>query len=71
MKNTIKYKDGKLNAVGKTIKEYRKNRKITQVQLSNKMQLLGIDISIDSLKKIENGKRIIKEYELARIFYCF
>lgn len=71
MKSTIKYKDGKLNAIGKIIKEYRNQNNLTQEQLSNKMQLLGIDMSINSLKKIECGDRIIKEYELARIFYNF
>ena len=69
MTRTIKYKNGKLNAIGKVIKEYRNHNQLTQLQLSSKMQLLGLDMSIDSLKKIESGKRIIKDYELARIFY--
>lgn len=71
MKTTIKYKDGKLNAIGKTIKKYRKQNELTQEQLCNQMQLIGIDLSINSLKKIESSNRIIKEYELARILYNF
>ncbi len=71
MKSTIKYKDGKLNAIGKIIKKYRVQNNLTQEQLCDKLQLLGIDMSINSLKKIESEDRIIKEYELARIFYNF
>lgn len=64
MKNTIKY-NGKLNAVGSRIKEYRKKAKMTQKELSEKLQLYGIDLNKNSLQKIEKGDRIIKEYELA------
>lgn len=70
MKSTIKY-NGKLNAIGNRIREYRKKNKLTQQAVCNQLQLLGIDMSVNSLKKIENGNRIIKEYELAgftRIF---
>lgn len=42
MNNTIKY-NGKLNAVGSRIKEYRKQNKMTQKQLAEKLQLYGID----------------------------
>lgn len=64
MNNTIKY-NGKLNAVGSRIKEYRKQNKMTQKQLAKKLQLYGIDLNKNSLQKIERGDRIIKEYELA------
>lgn len=64
MNNTIKY-NGKLNAIGSTIKEYRIKNKMTQKLLSEKLQLYGIDLNKNSLQKIERGDRIIKEYELA------
>lgn len=67
MKSNIKY-NGRLNAIGKKIREYRKKNKLTQEQICRQMQLFGIDMSINSLKKIEKNDRIIKEYELARIF---
>ncbi len=66
MFSTIKYND-KLNAIGYKIKEYRKINNLTQETVCKKLQLLGIDMSVNSLKKIEKGDRIIKEYELARI----
>ena len=64
MKNTIKY-NGKLNAIGSKIKEYRIKDKMTQKELAEKMQLYGIDLNKNSLQKVERGDRIIKEYELA------
>ena len=64
MKNTIKY-NGKLNAIGSKIKEYKIKDKITQKELAEKMQLYGIDLNKNSLQKVERGDRIIKEYELA------
>lgn len=64
MKNTIKYQ-GKLNAIGDKIKEYRKQNGLTQQKLVDTLQLYGIDLNKNSLQKIERGDRIIKEYELA------
>lgn len=64
MKNTIKY-NGKLNAIGDRIKEYRIKNNMTQKELSEKLQLYGIDLNKNSLQKVERGDRIIKEYELA------
>lgn len=64
MKNTIKY-NGKLNAIGHKIKEFRIKNKMTQKELSEKLQLYAIDLNKNSLQKIERGDRIIKEYELA------
>ena len=64
MKNTIKY-NGKLNAIGHTIKDYRLKNNMTQKDLSEKAQLYGIDLNKNSLQKIERGDRVIKEYELA------
>lgn len=64
MKNTIKYK-GKLNAIGSKIKENRISKNMTQKELSEQLQLYGIDLNKNSLQKIERGQRIIKEYELA------
>lgn len=64
MRNTIKY-NGRLNAVGTRIKEYRIKAKMTQKELAEKLQLYGIDLNKNSLQKIEKGDRIIKEYELA------
>lgn len=70
MKNTIKYQ-GKLNAIGNEIKIYRQKNNMTQKELSEKMQLYGIDLNKNSLQKIERGDRVIKEYELAAFSHIF
>ena len=64
MKNSVKY-NGKLNVIGEKIKQYRELNNLSQAQLSNRLQLLGIYIPKNSIQKIENGKRTIHEYELA------
>lgn len=66
MSKVSKYND-KLNIVGEKINYYRKLNNWSLTVLSNKLQLLGIDISKSSLQKIENGTRCVKEYE----FYAF
>lgn len=64
MQNTITY-NGKLNAVGSKIKDYRINNNMSQEQLTAKLQVYGINLHKNSLQKIERGDRVIKEYELA------
>lgn len=70
MINTIKF-DGKLNVIGYKIKEYRIKNNMTQKELTEKLQLLGIDINKNSLQKIERRDRVIKEYELAAFSQIF
>lgn len=65
--NNIKKYNGKLNVVGSKIRECRKDNNMSLVDLSNALMLLGIDIPKNSLQRLESGKRIIKEYELAAI----
>lgn len=64
MNNSTKF-NGKLNVVGRKIKYYREYRELSQQGLSNRLQLLGIDIPKNSIQRIEKGKRVIKDYELA------
>ena len=44
---------------------------MTQKYLSEQLQLLGIDINVKSLLRLENGNRIIKEYELSAFAKIF
>ncbi len=64
MKNSTKF-NGKLNVLGNRIKYYREKNNLTLVQLSDKLQLLGIDIPKNSLQRLEKGMRSIKDFELA------
>ena len=65
MYQSSKYND-RLNVTGKKIKELRLKLKnnLSLSNLSIKLALMGIDISKPSLHKLENGNRVIKDYEL-------
>ncbi len=63
MYQSSKY-NNKLNVTGKKIKELRIKNHLSLSNLSIKLALMGIDISKPSLHKLENGNRIIKDYEL-------
>lgn len=73
MKNIInkrKYSkelDGRLNTVGKNINLKRSELKLSRQKLSDKLMLLGIDISTQSIYDIEVGKRTVLDYELCAL----
>lgn len=70
MNKILKYND-KLNVISNNVRKYREINNMSLSQLSNKLQLMGIDIPKPSLQNIESGKRIVKEYEfyaLCKIF---
>lgn len=62
-RRNVKRYNGKLNVIGEKLRERREDNNLSLEKLSNKLQLLGIDIPKPSLQNIENGKRIVKEYE--------
>ena len=63
MNQSNKYNDRKKEA-DKKIKELRLKNNLSLSNLSIKLALMGIDISKPSLHKLENGNRVIKDYEL-------
>lgn len=65
--SNIKKFNNKLNVLGSTIKYYREQNNLSLADLSNALMLKGIDIHKNALQRLEYGKRIIKDYELAGI----
>jgi len=61
--------NGKMNVIGKTLKEYRIKNDLSYEVLSAKLELLGISIHKQSLYDIENDKRTVKDYELFGLAY--
>lgn len=61
--------DGKMNVIGKLLKEYRTKQNISYEVLSAKLELMGISIHKQSLYDIENNKRTVKDYELFGLAY--
>ena len=66
MKNCGKYEDN-LNVVGKTLRKIRTEKGISFEKLSNALLLLGVNIPITSLHRIENNQRTVRDYELCAI----
>lgn len=58
---------GKSNVLGKRFKEIRLEKNLSQTDISNQLMLLGIDINVDGVYKIEKGKRILKDFEFASL----
>lgn len=59
--------NGKLNVTGKIVEKYRKQSKLSRQALSNKLILIGIDISSSSIYDIEKGLRTLADYEICAI----
>ena len=59
-----KTKDGLNNVCGKNIAHYRTQMKISQRELADRMQLVGIDIDKNAIQRIECGKRFVTDIEI-------
>lgn len=53
--------------IGKNIKNIRKQKKIKQIEIVREMQLMGVDITRESLVKIERGIQHIYASQLKAI----
>lgn len=58
--------DGNIN-IGKNIREIRLNRGIKQVEMVRQLQLINIEMTRETLVKIESGKQHIKASQLRGI----
>ena len=63
-----KTSSGRNNICGVNIARYRKELKISQRALSDKLQLLGLDIDKNAIQRIESGQRFITDIEIP--FFC-
>ncbi len=59
-----KTKDGLNNVCGKNIASFRTAMKISQRELADRMQLVGIDIDKNAIQRIECGKRFVTDIEI-------
>lgn len=63
--------EGKNNVSGDRIRELRLRARLSQTALAAKMQTEGVTVEQDSISRIENGSRLVTDYELlvlTRIF---
>lgn len=56
--------DGRNNISGREISRLRKNNNMSQRELADNMQLLGLDIDKNAIQIIEAGKRFVTDIEL-------
>ena len=64
---------GKNNICGEKVYEIRKkqNPKMSQRQLAEKLQILGIDVDKNAIQRIESGQRFVTDLELLAISKVF
>ena len=57
----------KMNLIGNNVKKYRKQRKMSQQALSNKLELSGVYVCRGSVSRIEDFSRTVTDIELYAI----
>ena len=62
--------DGR-NISGLRVKELRKALQISQRELSDRLQVVGLDIYKNAVQRIESGQRFITDIEILTIAKCF
>lgn len=62
-----KSSDGKNNICGTNIAFYRKELRISQRELADRLQLIGLDVDKNAVQRIEAGKRFVTDIELIAI----
>lgn len=56
--------DGRNNLCGKNISRLRKEMKISQRELADRLQLSGLDVDKNAVQRIESGQRFVTDIEL-------
>ncbi len=57
----------KMNMIGKSVRKRRKELKMSQQELSNKLELLGVYVCRGSISRIEDRSRTVTDIELFAI----
>lgn len=56
--------DGNNNICGSRIARYRTEMKISQRELADRLQLVGLDMDKNAIQRIEAGKRFVTDIEI-------
>ena len=56
--------DGLNNLCGTNISKYRKELHLSQRELADRLQILGLDVDKNAIQRIECGKRFVTDIEL-------
>lgn len=63
-RKTLKKYENKNNVIGNLIKEYRENSKLSKTEVSRQLQLHAVYIDRTELNRMEEGRMIVKDFEL-------
>ena len=61
-----KTSDGRNNLCGRSIANYRTELGISQRELADRLQIVGLDIDKNAIQRIECGKRFVTDIELSK-----
>lgn len=56
--------DGRRNVSGERVRQVRTRKRLTQADLAARAQTTGAILEQDAISRIENGSRIVQDYEL-------
>ena len=59
--------DGRNNIVGVKISQIRKNLRISQRELADRLQINGLDIDKNAVQRMESGQRFITDIEVVAL----
>ena len=59
-----KAENGKNNICGCRVARYRTEMKISQRELADRLQLVGLDMDKNAIQRIEAGKRFVTDIEI-------
>lgn len=59
--------NGKNNICGEKVAVYRNALKISQRELADRLQIIGLDIDKNAIQRIEAGKRFVTDIELVKL----
>ncbi len=60
--------DGKNNVCGANIAKRRKEMKISQRELADRLQIAGLDVDKNAVQRMESGQRFITDIEI--LYLC-
>ena len=63
----LTYINDQKNVIGVPLRKMRKKKKVTQIDLAARMQILGVNVDQQAISNIERNRRIVTDYELV----CF
>ncbi len=63
--------NGRLNLCGNTVAQLRKEKRWSQREVADRLQLQDIDVSKNAIQQIESGERFVTDIELKALAALF